>query len=318
MADTTRRARRWLSAGLVAAVLLCAAGGPVSARQGQPAAPPAAGTPAPTVTAVTGPSWLELRGTSMERSTMGRAGRSAPELPAVTFLPTSELQRIPRPDPPALTERFVLTGADLYRLSCRSCHTAAGTGSPPEISSLIDPIRATSAAHTMEQMEQRGRAIPRDLAETLAGQARDTFFQRLEHGGQQMPVFDHLSAHEVEALLLYLEQLADLPGARRRAPIRVTASVTRVGELLIKGTCHTCHAAAGRGGGPEVLQRGVIPSLDTFTEQQATTALVEKVRVGASIAEGWNARGRMPVFSYLTDDEVRAAYGYLVLYPPEE
>lgn len=28
-------------------------------------------------------------------------------------------------------------------------------------------------------------------------------------------------------------------------------------------------------------------------------------------------RGRMPVFDYLTDGEVSAAYGYLSLYPPE-
>lgn len=249
---------------------------------------------------------------------MGRAGRSAPENPPVTFRPTSELVRLERPDPPALTERFVLTGADLFRLSCRSCHTAAGTGSPPEIRSLIDPIRATSAELTLQQMEARGRSIPRELADTLATQAMDSFFQRLQHGGERMPVFDHLSAAEIEALSLYLEQLADVPGARQRPPVEVTASVGRVGELLIKGTCHTCHAAAGRGGGPEVLQRGIIPSLDTFTDQQSVSFFVRKVRQGASIAEGWGARGRMPVFSYLTDEEVRSAYAYLVLYPPNE
>lgn len=252
----------------------------------------------------------------MERSAMGRAGRSAPENPDVTFRPASELVRLERPEPPALTEEIVLTGADLYRLSCRSCHTAAGTGSPPEIRSLIDPVRATSAELTLRQMEARGRSIPPELAGTLADQARRTFFQRLEHGGELMPVFDHLSAREVEALFLYLERLADLPGSRERESIEVTASVTRVGELLVKGTCHTCHAAAGRGGGPEVLQRGIIPSLDTFPDQKSAAFFVEKVREGASISAGWNARGRMPVFSYLTDEEVRAAYAYLLLYPP--
>jgi mono/diheme cytochrome c family protein len=155
------------------------------------------------------------------------------------------------------------------------------------------------------------------LAETLAAQGRASFFQRLEHGGERMPVFDHLSAEEIDAQFLYLEQLADVPGARARPAAQVKASVARVGELLVKGTCHTCHAAAGRGGGPEVLQRGVIPSLDTFPEQKSVSFLVHKVREGAPIAEGWSGRGRMPVFSYLTDDEVRAAYDYLVLSPPE-
>lgn len=318
MLGTPRRPRRRLAPGLALAALLLLPGGLAVARQETGGAAPVAGQPAPRVTPVTGPSWLELRGTSMERSAMGRAGRSAPENPTITFRPTSQLVRHERPDPPALTESFVLTGADLYRLSCRSCHTAAGTGSPPEIRSLIDPIRATSAELTLQQMEARGRSIPPELAETLAGQASNTFFQRLEHGGERMPVFDHLSAGEIEALVLYLEKLADVPGARERKPIEVEASVARVGELLVKGTCHTCHAAAGRGGGPEVLQRGIIPSLDTFPEQKPVAFFVEKVREGASIAAGWNARGRMPVFSYLTQEEVRAAYAYLALYPPEE
>lgn len=312
------RRRRRLAPSLAILALLLLPGGLAVARQEEGAAAPAAGQPAPRVTPVTGSSWLELRGATMDRSAMGRAGRSAPEMPDVTFRPTSKLVRFERPDPPALTEAFVLTGADLYRLSCRSCHTAAGTGSAPEVSSLIDPIRATSAELTLRQMEERGRAIPPELAETLASQAANTFFQRLEHGGERMPVFDHLSAGEIESLVLYLEKLADVPGARERESIEVRASVTRVGELLVKGTCHTCHAAAGRGGGPEVLQRGVIPSLDTFSEQKSPTFFVRKVREGAPLAEGWNARGRMPVFSYLTDEEVRAAYGYLVLYPPED
>ena len=305
------------AAATLAAVLLLASVAPSAARPQAEAGGAAAGRPAPRVTPVVGSSWLEVRGTSMERSAMGRGGRSAPELPAVTFLPTSELRRLERPDPPALTEEFVLTGADLYRLSCRSCHTAAGTGSPPEVKPLIDPIRATSAEITLRQMEARGRSIPKELAETLAAQGRASFFQRLEHGGERMPVFDHLSAEEIDALFLYLEQLADVPGARARPAAQVKASVARVGELLVKGTCHTCHAAAGRGGGPEVLQRGVIPSLDTFPEQKSVSFLVHKVREGAPIAEGWSGRGRMPVFSYLTDDEVRAAYDYLVLYRPE-
>lgn len=319
MPGTPRRRPR-LAPGLTLLALLLLPGGLVVARQegGAGAEAPVAGQPAPRVTPVTGSSWLELRGTSMERSGMGRAGRSAPENPAITFRPTSELRRLERPDPPALTESFVLAGADLYRLSCRSCHTAAGTGSPPEIRSLIDPIRATSAELTLQQMEARGRSIPPELAETLAGQASTTFFQRLEHGGERMPVFDHLSAGEIEALVLYLEKLADVPGARERKSIEVEASVARVGELVVKGTCHTCHAAAGRGGGHEVLQRGIIPSLETFPEQKPAVFFVEKVREGASIADGWNARGRMPVFSYLTDDEAQAAYAYLLLYPPRE
>lgn len=318
MPGTCRHSVRRLATGLGLAALLLLPGGMVIARQEAGAVGAAAGRPAPRVTPVKGSSWLELRGTTMERSAMGRAGRNAPDTPSVTFRPASKLLRLERPEPPALTEKFVLTGADLYRLSCRSCHTAAGTSASTEIRSLIDPVRAMSAELTLEQMAARGRAIPRDLAETLAAQARVSLLERLKHGGERMPVFDHLSSGEIDALLLYLAQLADLPGARERPPAQVEASVARVGELLIKGTCHTCHAAAGRGGGPEALQRGIIPSLDTFTEQKTVGFFTHKVREGAPIAEGWSGRGRMPVFSYLTAEEVLAAYDYLLLYPPAE
>lgn len=319
--DVPQKSRRAIASPVVAwfaATLLLMTALPSVARPQAGAAGGAAGQPAPRVTPVSGASWMEVRGTSMERSAMGRAGRSAPQLPDVTYLPTSELRRLELPDPPALTEDFTLTGADLYRLSCRSCHTAAGTGNPPEIRSLIDPIRATSVELTLQQMEARGRSIPPELAETLAAQARTTLIQRLEHGGERMPVFNHLSEDEIDALLLYLQQLADIPGTRERPPARVEASVARVGELLVKGTCHTCHAAAGRGGGQEVLQRGIIPSIDTFTDQRLMGFLEQKVREGAPIGEGWSGRGRMPVFSYLTADEVRAVYVYLLLYPPGE
>lgn len=304
-------ALRGALAGLVTVLFLAA---PTGAQEPQGAA--ARGSRPPRVTPTTGPSWLEVRRTGMETSAMGRVGRQAKAVPDwVVTRPMSELQRLDRPDPPEVTERFVLTGADLFRLSCRSCHSADGTGSPPEVKSLIDPIRATSVEATLRQMEARGRPIGRDFAETLAGQAKQTFLDRLEHGGERMPIYDHLADDEIDALYGYLLRLARVPGAPEK-DVRLERSVTRVGELLVKGTCHTCHAAVGQGGGLEVLARGTIPSLDSFSEQKLVGFFVEKVREGASIDPSWRARGRMPVFSYLTEDEVRAAYLYLVLYPP--
>jgi hypothetical protein len=46
---------------------------------------------------------------------------------------------------------------------------------------------------------------------------------------------------------------------------------------------------------------------------------VDKVRRGAAVVMGdvpFHYRGRMPVFSYLRDEEVAAAYLYLSTYPP--
>ena len=47
---------------------------------------------------------------------------------------------------------------------------------------------------------------------------------------------------------------------------------------------------------------------------------VQKVREGAPIplsAGGVTSRGRMPVFNYLNESEVGAAYAYLSVYPPK-
>ena len=309
-----RRLHRIASAALATALVLCAP----ALAQAQAKAGQSTERRLPRVTPTTGASWLEVRGTSMEVSAMGREGHSSNQIPDwVATHAQSELIRSVRPDPPDLTEVFTLTGADIFRLSCRSCHAADGSGSPPEVKSLIDPIRATSARLQMERMEALGRPIPRAMADTLASQAKQKFLQRLHHGGQRMPVFNHLADDEVDALFGYLERLAKVPGAPEK-PARLNRSVTRVGELLVKGTCHTCHAAAGRGGGPEVLKQGIIPSLDTFSEQKLPAYVVRKVTEGAPIDPTWSARGKMPVFNYLTGDEVRAAYTYLLLYPPHK
>jgi len=56
-----------------------------------------------------------------------------------------------------------------------------------------------------------------------------------------------------------------------------------------------------------------MPQSKTFTE------FVQKVRQGAAVplgTPGVSSRGRMPVFDYLTEPEVAAAYSYLATYPP--
>jgi mono/diheme cytochrome c family protein len=93
--------------------------------------------------------------------------------------------------------------------------------------------------------------------------------------------------------------------------------VARVGEHLVKGTCHICHDATGPGGGRMMMMRGTIPSLASFPAEKSPDDLVRKVRYGTS--GGMMAMmggGRMPTFRYLTEEEVVAAYLYLSNDPP--
>lgn len=290
------------------------------------------------VTPVAGPSWLAHLGLAVLETRLGHLGGAGPQPGARGEEPElaarlegrargmqSALRRAlsafgrsgDRAD--LLDERFRLTGADLYRLDCRSCHGPAGEGAPPEIASLLGPVRASSAAATLKRMEARGTPIDEEMAKELASQAEADVRKRLRQGGEKMPSFEHLRGDEVEALFGYLQELADVD-AGKREDLPVTQSVARVGEHLVKGTCHICHDATGPGGHHATMMGGVIPSLASFPEEYSPDSVLYKVERGTSGMMGMmgmmRRRDEMPAFPYLSQEEVAAAYLYLRSYPP--
>jgi mono/diheme cytochrome c family protein len=260
------------------------------------------------ITPVEGDSWLRHLGTPFIASNMGRVGNwgaspsSAPGQPFSREGPDGD---------------FVLSGADLYRLNCQSCHRSDGWGVPPEINSLIGPVQATSPAMIRAQMKQRGIDLDAKTAKQLVSQAQAALRTRLQNGGEKMPPFRHLAREEVESLLAYLEELAGVPGAESRQ-IWLSESATRVGELLVKGTCHICHEASGPGLAVGVAMTASIPSLASLPIDRFPYEVIRKVREGISRPTPMmmSNRGEMPIFSDVTPEEVAAAYAYLVSYPP--
>jgi mono/diheme cytochrome c family protein len=269
-------------------------------------------TSQPVITPVQGPSNLERLGISMDMSEMGRTGTWGPP-PGSDPLPLANVTYSPD-----FTRPATLSGADLYRLDCQACHQADGTGAPPEINAIIGPVQATSAAVMVERMKDLGRPITLAFASQLAAGSKQDILTRLKKGGQKMPSFGHLTDQEVQALIAYLELLAKVPGAEKRQRV-VTEPGIRVGELLVKGTCHICHGATGHWPDAEALLQGAVPPLGSLATQRAQYQVIRKVRHGTPVVMGRSQmayRGRMPVFWYLKDDEVSAAYMYLLLYPP--
>jgi len=68
-----------------------------------------------------------------------------------------------------------------------------------------------------------------------------------------------------------------------------------------------------------MLLQGVIPPLTALLAEKPVADFVTKARSGAPVMAGdpaFHYRGRMPVFPYLQDVEVAAAYMFLVDYPP--
>src|SRR6516164_7418912 len=107
------------------------------------------------VTAVTSESLLTHLNRSLGDTSMGKTGRLGPApSPGAnsqqTFSPI-----LPQP----ATAIVTLRGEDLYRLNCQACHGESGLGAPPEVNSLISPIRATSPVLTRERMKKTGMDI---------------------------------------------------------------------------------------------------------------------------------------------------------------
>lgn len=260
------------------------------------------------VTPVQGASWLEHLGRRMNESSMGSMGVTG-------TLGASTPQKL-LPFKP-LGSSLLVSGADLYRLSCRGCHGEHGEGVPPEINSMIDPIRATSAELILERMKKMGAPISGGVARQLASQSEKALLHRIHKGGQSMPGFSQLTPTEVQALVAYLDLLAAIPNAANKQ-ISIEIPVDHVGEDLVKGTCHICHAAAGPDPSPEEIMAGVIPPLGVLTQRVDEQQFVQKVTAGRPIVMGQlhiRYRGRMPVFFYVSPDQAAAAYLYLDRYP---
>jgi mono/diheme cytochrome c family protein len=295
----------------MALLLLAALLGPRSLSLGQ-----TAGSKQASVTSVTGESWLVHLNRSFSETSMGKTGHLGPPVPApggegAHWIPASI----------SVTSQIVtLNGSDLYRLNCQGCHGESGQGAPPEINSVINPVRATSVTLVMERMKNTGMDISRADAVKLAQQANASLLQRLHSGGQNMPPFPHLNEAEIRSLVAYLKQLAGVPAAESEQ-IAIQESHVRIGEHIVKSTCHTCHSATGADPEPEQIWDGAIPPLSALPVRKGQSDFIRKVTHGAPILMGTPPmlyRGRMPVFYYLSEQEAADVYLYLTTYPPSE
>jgi mono/diheme cytochrome c family protein len=268
------------------------------------------------ITAVEGESWIRHLHKSFNETSMGKTWElgPAPSGPGDENAPWQlDLS------PGYSSQTVTLSGADLYRLNCRGCHGESGQGAPPEINSITGPVQATSVEATMERMKKSGREMSRSEVAEMAKESKIILLQRLHSGGQSMPA-PKLDEPEIRSLIAYLELLSGVPGATRNQ-ITVKESPYRVGEHIVKSTCHVCHSAKGPNPDPQQIMEGAIPPLSCLTTRAGLPDFVRKVTAGAPIIMGTPAtpyRGRMPVFSYLSHDEAADAYMYLALYPPQK
>jgi mono/diheme cytochrome c family protein len=294
--------------GLVAVTTLTVMEGGSSPEQGGASTK----TREPVVTPVKGPSWLNRLGLTYRETSLGRG--------AATYgPPPTERPAPPSAAPLPVGGPVMLSGGDLYRLNCQACHRAEGTGVLPEIKSVLGLVEGTSLELVRQHLKKEGTAAPQSTARAEAARARTDLYQRIQKGGQRMPPLPHLQEAEINAIYAYLTKLAGTPDAPPQS--RHTTSWPRLGEHVVKGTCHICHDAVGpRPSGEALLVKGTIPPFTTLLEDKPVADFVSKVRRGAPVTTRdpvFHYRGRMPVFSYLREAEVAAAYMFLADYPPQ-
>lgn len=262
------------------------------------------------VTPVAGPSWLNRMGIRYRDTSLGRgAGRYGPGT-------TDQAARKPLVLPAGRTVE--VTGADLYRLNCQACHRAEGTGAPPEVRSVLPAVQGSSLQMMRQKLRLEGRSDADTEARKQASKAKSDLYARIQHGGQKMPSRAHLQQSEIDMLYAYLTELAGTPDARPL--VKETVSWERLGENVVKGTCHICHDAVGSQPTGQALLNGQIPPFATVLATKSVVDFVSKVRSGAETTMGdvpFHYRGRMPVFYYLKDHEVAAAYLFLTMFPPQ-
>jgi mono/diheme cytochrome c family protein len=211
-----------------------------------------------------------------------------------------------------------LTGADLYRLNCQACHGLEGKGAGAEIKSAVDPVRGVPLDVLRAQLKAQHQPASEAEARAKPEHVRAEILRRMHKGGQRMPSREHLTAVEMDRLFAYLGVLAGSPQAGPAK--RETVNWARVGQHVVKGTCHICHDAVGPRPSAEQMGQGKIPSFQSLLASQAVAEFVIKARTGAPVdLTGLSVlhRGRMPVFYYLRDEEIAAAYVYLATYPPQ-
>ncbi len=286
------------------ALVVCSAG---ASGQGPRPWPSEAKDPA--VTPVVGPGWLTRLGVTLSQTSLGQgSGRYGP--PEGTAAPSPSL---------GVSAQAELGGADLYRFNCQGCHGLEGRGAPPEIKSAVDPVRGVPLDVLRAQLKAQHQPPGEAEARARPGHVRAEILRRVHNGGQRMPPREHLTDGELDLLFAYLGVLAGSPKA---GPVKhETISWDRVGQHVVKGTCHICHDAVGpRPSDAAMGLQRKIPSLQSLLVSQSVAEFVTKARSGAPVNLSGLAmlhRGRMPVFYYLHDEEIAAAYVYLATYPPQ-
>lgn len=264
----------------------------------------------PSVTPVSGPSWLTRLGVNLRETSLGQGAQRYGPAPGTSRPPANEALGVPG--------TVVISGADLYRLNCQACHRAKGTGTPSEIHSLLGAVQGASESLVRTRLRQQAGPTAERLAHSEARRARAEVLARLHKGGVRMPPRDYLQEGDMQLLFAYLLELAAVPEHPRQTTR--TISWARRGELVVKGTCHICHDAVGPAPADAARLRGAVPSLEFVMKTKSLREFVHKVRNGEVVSlsdPSLQHRGRMPVFYYLRDEEVASAYVYLGTYPPQ-
>ena len=111
-------------------------------------------------------------------------------------------------------------------------------------------------------------------------------------GTALMPPRTHLNKNDVDQLIAYLTQAIGKPVDAPRA--QRVSSWARLGEHVVKGTCHICHDAVGRTPGRPGLPETDIPLLESLLARKSVAEFVRKARGDVTVAARERALSAWP------------------------
>ena len=212
-----------------------------------------------------------------------------------------------------------LTGADIYRVSCRPCHTADGSGAMPEVRSLLYPVQSASVPGCQTTPARLAdRSTPRSLGN------RHRAPRRIYENDSRAAVTTcrHLPICRTTRSTSFGPTWTSWPAFRGRAPATSNHGaacprrrIDRQGYVSHLSRCDQQTET------PATALNGVIPSLASIGKRQTQAQVARKLREGTLVplhSGGQPKRqGRMPVLGYLSDADIASVYQDPIAYPPK-
>ena len=174
----------------------------------------------------------------------------------------------------SIAQDTIVTGQELFRLNCASCHGVDRKGNPPTFPALVD-IKGKLTKVQIKEIVKNGKGL--------------------------MPPMAHLSEKEIDVITGFLY------GEEEQEAMMALLTPVEQGEMLFKSNCAGCHRATTNDPKPQNANTQMCSMMEPAVLAGATKRFTKDEFL--NILE--TGPCYMPSFSYMKEEEKEALYAYL-------